>query len=142
MKGAKTVLTKKEINMKNSTRLLLATGALVALISGSPAARAGNPSQGIAASPRLRAQLNERNAQYSLSNQQSPTQSTITPQALLAGSPRNQQMLSERPQMNPVQASSEVAAFKPIASDGIAASPKVRAQLNERRQSVEIAPLK
>ena len=127
--------------MKNSTRLLLATGAIVAFISASPVARAGNPSDGIAASPKVRAQLDERNAQYSV-GKHSMTQSTITPQALLAGSPKAQQMRAEKPQMNTVQVSSEVAGYRPTGSDGITASPKVRARLDEQRQNVEIAPMK
>ena len=33
-------------------------------------------------------------------------------------------------------------AYRPTGSDGITASPRVRAQLDERPQSVQIAPLK
>jgi hypothetical protein len=36
----------------------------------------------------------------------------------------------------------ETAGYRPTGSDGITASPKVRAQLDERPQSVQIAPLK
>jgi hypothetical protein len=36
----------------------------------------------------------------------------------------------------------ETAGYRPTGSDGITASPKLRAQLDERRQAVELAPLK
>jgi len=36
----------------------------------------------------------------------------------------------------------ETAGYRPTASDGIAASPKVRAMLDGQRQAVQIAPLK
>jgi hypothetical protein len=34
------------------------------------------------------------------------------------------------------------AGYQPTGADGISASPKVRAMLDEHRQAVEIAPLK
>jgi len=71
--------------------------------------------------------------------------STTIPQAQLAGSPKEQQMRGERAYANAVTAASaghETAGYRPTGSDGITASPKVRSQLDERRQSVEIAPLK
>jgi len=90
-----------------------------------------------AASPKLRAALNERCA--SKCAPASQTASTITrPHTAIAASPKTQQMRSE-------SAPASVASSQPagsVAADGIAASPKVRAQLDEHRQTIEIAPSK
>jgi hypothetical protein len=78
-----------------------------------------------------------------------PTQtsvSTTTPQTQLTGSPKEQQMRAERAYANIVVTKPtpgyETAGYRPTGSDGITASPRVRAQLDERPQSVQIAPLK
>jgi hypothetical protein len=89
-----------------------------------------------AASPKVHATLNERCA--SKCAPASQTASTIMPNTAVAGSPKTQQMRNENAPANvaPTQTAGSVAA------DGIAASPKVRSQLEERHQTVEIAPLK
>jgi hypothetical protein len=89
-----------------------------------------------AASPKLRAALNERCATKCAPASQ--TASIITPNTAVAASPKTQQMRTE-------SAPASVASSQPAgsaAADGIAASPKARAWLNERSQTVEIAPSK
>jgi hypothetical protein len=138
--------------MKNSVRLLIAAAAVV-FVSAAGQARAGaydscrqdvSCRKGIAASPKVRAAFDERCKSLCAAQTQGSVSTTI-PQALLAGSPKEQQLRSERAYANAVTTSSagyETAGYRPTGSDGITASPKVRAQLDERRQSVEIAPLK
>lgn len=147
MKGAKVVPTKRESrNMKNRSLNFIAS-SVIALTTVSAAWAGTTASDNIAASPKVRAMLAERNAkdwaaQQAQQAQQGSAQSTIISQAMLAGSPKARQMRSEIPQLNTVKESTEVVRYKPTGSDGITASPKVRAMLNEQRQTVEIAPLK
>jgi hypothetical protein len=129
--------------MKNRSRYFIAS-SVIALTTVSAAWAGTTPSDNITASPKVRAMLEENNAKYRAAQQtqQGSAQSTITSQAVLAGSPKAQQMRSEKAQVNTVKDSTEVAGYKPTGSDGITASPKVRTMLDEQRQTVEIAPLK
>jgi hypothetical protein len=88
-----------------------------------------------AASPKLRAALNERCATKCAPASQ--TASTITPNTAVAASPKTLQMRNENTASG---VASQTAGS--VTADGIAASPKVRAMLNERAQTVEIAPSK
>jgi hypothetical protein len=94
---------------------------------------------GIAASPKVRATLDERCTSCCTTSQAG--KATTTRQTEVAASPKVQQMRAERGASATAQ-SAEVAGYKPTGADGITASPKARAQLDERRQTVEIAPLK
>lgn len=69
------------------------------------------------------------------------TMTMTTRQTDVAASPKVQQMHAERASAPVVQAT-ETAGYRATGADGISASPKVRAMLDERRQTVEIAPLK
>ena len=69
------------------------------------------------------------------------TVTTTTRQTDIAASPKVQQMRAERT-AGPVVQATETTGYKPTGADGITASPRARAQLDERRQTVEIAPLK
>jgi len=69
------------------------------------------------------------------------TATTTVRQTDIAASPKVQAIRNERLPA-PVVQSTETAGYRPTGSDGITASPKVRAQLDEHRQAVEIAPLK
>ena len=66
---------------------------------------------------------------------------TTTHHTDIAASPRVQEMRHER-MPGPVLLSSETVSYRATGSDGITASPRLRAQLDEHRQAVEIAPLK
>jgi hypothetical protein len=128
--------------MKNIYQLVIAAAALTLFAS------AGNTSaqsqlsgpDGIAASPKVRAVLNERvRSQFVVPAQ--VTAAAFTRQTAIAASPKMQQMLNDRARVA-ASANPETAGPRVAVSDGIAASPKVRAMLDERRQTVEIAPLK
>ena len=133
--------------MKNTNRFLIAAAALALLASAGQATAGGSDCcsascghDGIAASPKVRAMLDDR-CKSRCATQSHVTVTTTTRQTDIAASPRVQQMRAERAASSTMQ-STETAGYRPTGSDGITASPKVRAQLDERRQTVEIAPLK
>src|SRR5882762_2308486 len=130
--------------MKNTHRFLIAAAA-VALFASAGQARAGSSlccDDGIAASPKVRAMLDERKARCCMVSQQVTIHQTA-PRNYVAASPKVQQMkdgqktLAVAPRVAP-----ETAGYRTTGDDGITASPKVRAMLDERKQTVEIAPLK
>jgi len=84
--------------------------------------------------------LNDRCKSRCVAPAQMTTTTTVR-QTDIAASPKVQAMRNER-MPAPVVQSTETAGYRPTGSDGITASPKVRAQLDEHRQAVEIAPLK
>lgn len=84
--------------------------------------------------------LNERKARNAAPLQ--VTINLITSQATIAGSPKDQQMRNERMPALVPQTGGGTVGYMPTGPDGITASPKVRQMLDERRQTVEIAPLK
>ncbi len=130
--------------MKNTQRFLIAAAAL-ALFASAGQARAGGTASccddGIVASPKVRAMLDERKARCCAAQTQVTTDRT-TRQTDIAASPKVQQMRNERATGPVVQVTTETAGYQATGSDGITASPKVRAMLDERRQATEIAPLK
>jgi hypothetical protein len=142
LKGARDGVLKRKKNMKNSIRFLLA-GAVITLLTAAGQARAGGTASccndGITASPKVRAMLDERCMSQCAAPAQ-PTVSTVTRQTEFAASPKVQQMRSER--ANAAVVTMETAGYRATGDDGITASPKVRAQLDQRSQSVQIAPLK
>ena len=128
--------------MKNSNRLLIAAAAL-ALFASAGQIKAQSQAvgdDGIAASPKVRQMLNKRKA--SAVAPQEVTINQSVPQATIAASPKVQQMRNERMPAPVLPVSPETTSYRATGSDGITASPKVRAKLDERKQTVEIAPLK
>jgi len=129
--------------MKNTHRFLIAVAAC-ALFASSSQAKAGSGSccdDGIAASPKVRAMLDERCKSRCAAPEQVAVTSTI-PHSAVAASPKVQQMRNERAPALGLQITAETAGYQPTGADGVTASPKVRATLDEHRQAVEIAPLK
>jgi len=136
--------------MKN-TRYFLIVAAALAVFASAGQARAGGSSccsgsccdDRIAASPKVRAMLDERCKSKCVTSVPA-TVNTITRQTDIAASPRVQQMRNEPMQatVTVIQTAPETVGYQPTGPDGITASPKVRAALDERRQTVEIAPLK
>jgi len=128
--------------MKNSNRLLVAAVALALFVSAGQikAQSQAVSDDGIAASPKVRQMLNERKA--SGATPQQVTINQIVPQTKIAASPKVQQMRNERMPASVLQVGPETAGYRAKGSDGITASPKARAMLDEHRQTVEIAPLK
>jgi len=131
--------------MKNTHRLLIAAATLALFASAGQAKAGGTDSccdDGISASPKVRAMLDEQKARCCTAQTQVTTYGTTTRQADIAASPKVQQMRRESAPVSVVAVSTETAGYRPTGSDGITASPKVRAALDERPQTVEIAPLK
>ena len=112
--------------MKTTNRILLAAAMAAGLALTTPAMAQNNTSgDGIAASPKARQMLKER-SQLNLASTD------------LAASPKTSQMLAEQNKCCVAPTTGAVAS----ANDGIAASPKLREQLNERSLEFQIAPLK
>ncbi len=137
--------------MKNQNKLAIATIAAVVAISITPARAQYRAvgDDGIAASPKLRQQLNER--ARSTGNPQ--TASSVAPASYravatdgIAASPKLRAMLDEQNRnaaVTPAPAAVASVGYRAVGADGIAASPKLRAQLDERgTQQVQIAPVK
>jgi len=150
MSGAKrAVFERKHKTMKTLTYpliyavagLLVASAGKVNAGDSSSCCSASCCNATVAASPKVRAMLDER-----CKNQCAPVEpavsasTTTTPHTALAASPKVLQM--EKKPSTGVQLASETAAYRPTGADGITTSPKIRAMLDERRQTVEIAPLK
>lgn len=131
-------------NMKKLSYPIIAAVAGLLIVSASPARAGGSSSccdDGIAASPKVSAMLNERCKSQCAAPAQAIA-STIKSSALVAASPKVQQMRSERPSATVIQAAPETAGYRPTGWDGVTASPKVRAMLDEHSRAVEVAPLK
>ena len=130
--------------MKNTNRCLIAVAALALLASAGQASAGHNDSccdRAITASPKVRAMLNDEKARC-CGPAAHVTQVQVETRPAFGVSPKVQQTLRDRaPAPAPVIAP-VTAAYKATGADGITASPKVRAVLNERPHNVEIAPLK
>ena len=92
----------------------------------------------VAASPKLQATLEERCVSKCAAPETAA--SIATSQALANGSPRTQ--LQQQKSVATTGFDSPTTTFRTTGDDGVAASPKLRATLDERRQPVQIAPLK
>jgi hypothetical protein len=129
-----------------NTLAFVAVTAITTLFVGQ--ARAQFPlaaNDGVAASPKVRAMLNERARTTSSAGVTENTASkAVRPTSDIAASPKVSQMLSETKARTTAPAAAALAVTQPrTTDDGIAASPKVRAQLNERSNpEIQIAPLK
>jgi len=119
--------------MKNLNTLLMAA-ALTAVFGLANQARAGE--DGIAASPKVRQSLNQKNAAVSTAI----LASSAATEDGVAASPKVRQALSERKMAEGTPSAAVASAT--ASEDGIAASPKVRGQLNERSAEFTVAPLK
>lgn len=131
--------------MKNTKQNLLAgTVTALAILAGQAFAQSQmSGPNGIAASPRLRAMLNERPAPASfvVSTRQAPS-SWSSSQDTLAASPRLRSMLPAS-QNSTIAPSPVVVVQSPSrVSDNLAASPRLRSQLEERSMQFQVAPLK
>ena len=126
-------------------RILLAAAVTVILGSMSQAMAQSQMSgpNGMAASPKVRQSLSERPAQITTS---APGALPVGAQSrhanTLAGPPRAQQMARDNAKSEVAGGTQVVVASNQRTDDGIAASPKLREQMNERSMRFEIAPLK
>jgi hypothetical protein len=130
--------------MKTMNRILLAAAVTVILGSMSQAMAQSQMSSpnGLAASPKVRQFLSERPAQLTVA----PSALSVSAQSrhvsTLAGSPRAQQMARDNAKSEVAGGAQVVVASNQRTDDGIAASPKLREQMNERSMQFQIAPLK
>ena len=126
-------------------RILLAAAVTVILGSMSQAMAQSQMSgpNGLAASPKVRQSLSERPAQLTAF---APGAVHVSAQSIhastLAGPPRAQQMAQDNAKSEVAGGTQVVVASNQRTDDGIAASPKLREQMNERSMRFEIAPLK
>jgi hypothetical protein len=131
--------------MKRNLMVLSFAGLICATAAQTWAQSQVSGDDGITASPKVRQMLNERKAQIAASTAApaAPAVSTTIPRNTeMAASPKVRQQMLERARVPVVTAESEVAGYRPTGADGITASPKLRQMLNEREQTVQIAPLK
>ena len=129
--------------MKNATRFVIAAAAL-AIFASVGQLKAG-ADDSIAASPKVRSQLDEHyNRTHPAPPQATVLVATTTPDGKLAASPSVQARMHRGfTEITPaVQETTETAGYRPTGSDGITASPKARAMLGERQQTVELAPMR
>ena len=133
-------------NMKSVNRVLAAAAVATLLGIGSSVRAQVTGDDGIAASPKVRAQMNERRAREAVvvapaKATVASTKAEVKPARThaIVASPKVAAALAEREASG---AEMNIASTTAAANDGIVASPKVRAQLNERGERVEIAPVK
>src|SRR5215471_10771809 len=125
---------RKGKKMKSRNGLLI-TVAVIALIPAMGAVGQYKPTgdDGITASPRLRQALNERKASTGAAVMVPTVMVRAAPGDVpIAASPRLQQSMAERGSMVVTHGNVVVTSTTTAPSDGIAASPKLREQLNER----------
>jgi len=132
--------------MKTTNKFLLSAFSAAALFSLAGNVQAQYQAigdDGIAASPRLRALLNERKT--------TPSDPTAPKAAAyqargddgIVASPRMRAMLNERKAAPGVASdSARIVSYQPVGEDGIAASPKFRQMLNEKHATFQVAPVK
>src|SRR5437016_8920133 len=122
--------------MKQKTLMVIlaAGGLLLGSTSQSKAQYEPVGDDGIAASPKLRQQLNERQAAPMFQGGGEVMVYESAGQGAIAASPKLSQTLAEEnPTVLPVaEAEPRIVGYQPVGDDGIAASPKLREQLNER----------
>ena len=132
--------------MKN-LKVLLATAiaAIFSLSSNASAQYKPTGDDGITASPKIRQQLDEREAAARVVSL-APLRSVIyrNPAAGITASPKVREMLAQQKVVMSPAPSAKIASgsYQATGADGITASPKLRQQLNERSTAVIIAPLK
>ena len=123
--------------------MLVAGGLFLGVASKGKAQYEPVGEDGIAASPKLRQQLNERQAAPVFQGGGEAMVYESTRQGAVAASPKVSEMLAEQnPTMHPAaEVEPRIVGYRPVGNDGIAASPKLREQLNEREAAVQIAPV-
>ena len=126
--------------MNTMNRILSVAAIATALLFVTQAKTQAANSDGIAASPKVRQMLNERNASFSVVA--TPATPTRGDSGYLAASPKLSQMLAERTGSSAVTSAALASASTSSLDDGIAASPKLREQLRERALAFQVAPIK
>lgn len=136
---------RKNMKIRNKLAIVTTTAIAAMFITQANAQYRTAGDDGITASPKVRAMLNERvqstTSVPSLANATSHQAWAVEGNA---ASPKVRQMLADRKGGSVVAAQpTAVVSAQPGAADGIVASPKLREQLNERSaRQIEIAPLR
>ncbi|MBI3875556.1 MAG: hypothetical protein HY300_06270 [Verrucomicrobia bacterium] len=129
--------------MKTNTKFLtvVATGLFLATAVSSNAQYSAVGADGITASPKLRAQLNEQGASsIAASDTFRPASYWAMGDDGIAASPKLRGMLSAGA-VGGTTVARDVT-YKTVGDDGVAASPKLRSFLNDNGKTFEIAPVK
>src|SRR5258706_8650247 len=117
------------------------------LIASASSAWAGGPgccssaccSDGIAASPKVRAMLDER-CRSKCATPAVAVAATAREDNTVAGSPKVRQMRADQHRTAAPDSGSQIVGYRAVGDDGIAASPKVRATLDSQSRVIQIAP--
>lgn len=133
--------------MKNQNNILfvIALAASLSLVSSVNAQYRPTGDDGVTASPKVRQQLNEREAGTRMASAVPPVIVIYqNPAESIAVSPKGREMAVQQRVVVSSVPSAEAASigYQPTGTDGITASPKLREQLNEQRTPIIIAPLK
>ena len=131
--------------MKTNKLILVAATLTAAFTLSNPAQAQFKPEtdDGITASPKVRQMLNERNAHRTTASHVAVASRPAQNQSDLAASPKWTQALAGRGSgMNRNAVVASTPSTTAPAKDGIAASPKLRQQLDERAAQFQIAPIK
>ena len=149
MAGKSAAEKEKDNIMKNLNKALLvaAIAAVFGLANQASAQSQLFGDDGIAASPKVRQQLNEQKARSAATMTLTPTGYVIREDSGIAASPKVREALEERRIVKTVvvePSATARAGYRPTGDDGITASPKLRQQLDQRaaQEPVMIAPLK
>ena len=133
------------MRIQNTLAIVAVTAITTLFVSQARAQYPPAANDGVAASPKVRAMLNERaRPTSSVAVTENTAWKSVRATSDIAASPKVSQMLSETKARTTAPTAAALAVNQPrTTDDGIAASPKVRAQLNERSNpEIQIAPLK
>jgi len=130
--------------MKTNKLILLAAVATAAFTLKTPARAQFKPetNDGIAASPKVRQNLDERNAHQTAASHLVVATRPAGAESAVAASPKVAQMLAEHKVVPGSTTIEDSVSMTARSGDGITASPKVRQQLDERGAQIQIAPVK
>jgi hypothetical protein len=142
----------KKMTKLNQILFTVAVAGTITLANSASAQYPAVGDDGIAASPKVRQMLNERQAAKaaSLASANSTSVSVASAGYRATGddgitaSPKVRQMLAQQKPAVTATPSAEVASagYRATGPDGITASPKVRQQLDQRNATIMVAPVK
>jgi hypothetical protein len=130
--------------MKIQNKLVLVTATVITalFVTQASAQYRAVADDGIAASPKVRQMLDERQRSKAAALVPQPAAHYPGPAGDgIAASPKVRQMLNEQ-KARPSAPSDFAVTHPPSYADGIAASPKVRQQIEQNRRSFQVAPIK
>jgi len=127
----------------NQILLTVAVAGTFTLASSASAQYRTVSDDGIAASPKVRQMLDERQRSKNVALAFHPAHYPAAVGDGIAASPKVRMVLNEQKRNTAViPPSTAVAGYRAVGADGIAASPKLRQQLDERNVPITVAPVK